>query len=833
MENYSFGHSGNFMLGYRLTLPERYSLGEDDYDELNALWAKALRDLPDGSVFFKQDIFTEDKFDTSKFPEKNFIQKSTKDYYNGMDFLNHVTNIFFIKKNEDINFSKLKNPFRPAVKKEFQEFDEKINSFIPAVNECISYLRNVRLKNNNRIVIEPLEKDYLNKYYELIFSGLNTNYKTEIKKEWSHIRIGNQYGSLLRFPHEQNFPEKFKTCIKDGEKTKDNYTFFKNYGDNFSFDLPFTHIYNQIAFIDKKDVHLNKLKKTNNQFRDYRRFDPGNQHWFDKTSEMILDLTENQSHTRLIRGYNSVIIFGKDEEELERRMNTTSERFKELDIIAERPYGDNLLAQYEFSYPLNASMFLDEHVYVATTEVFSSFLLNTGRYKNDSVGVLYNSRLDNTPVIVDLWDSAKKYMDSRSGVIITKTGGGKSFNTNHISAFALANNYRNVIIDLGGSYQKLAAIFPNDVAYISYNEGDNLGINPFELVDGEQVSADKIEELLDFIEVHFKRVDNRMNQQEKASLRRILDHYYDNFSTGHSLPHFVKNFIKYRKDLLPLLDIKKEFFDDDEFVLMMSEFVDNGLYSFLYNSETGLSYGAELYNKKLVVFELDKIRDNQLLVTLMLKVINTTIKRVIWRDKSTRGYVFLEEFAELLKWEGMLRQAEWLFQAIRKQEGALFLVLQTINQLPKDNPASLSIIDNCEVMFVLSGANYKAIQERFGLSTHALYQMESLENKYSDPVHPHSEVFIKRGKQFGVYRLEVPRKVFWAYQTEGLLNSVLMKIYNSDPDMTMEQAIDIIMEKEKIVIEWADVVKQENEDESKVGDYLITQFVEKTFKITA
>jgi hypothetical protein len=29
-------------------------LGEDDYDELNALWAKALRDLPDGSVFLNR-----------------------------------------------------------------------------------------------------------------------------------------------------------------------------------------------------------------------------------------------------------------------------------------------------------------------------------------------------------------------------------------------------------------------------------------------------------------------------------------------------------------------------------------------------------------------------------------------------------------------------------------------------------------------------------------------------------------------------------------------------------------------------------------------------------
>jgi hypothetical protein len=73
---------------------------------------------------------------------------------------------------------------------------------------------------------------------------------------------------------------------------------------------------------------------------------------------------------------------------------------------------------------------------------------------------------------------------------------------------------------------------------------------------------------------------------------------------------------------------------------MMGEFIDNGNYAFLYNSEKGISYGTDLYDKKLVVFELDKIKGNHLLVSLMLKVINTTIKNVIWRDKATRGYVF-------------------------------------------------------------------------------------------------------------------------------------------------------------------------------------------------
>lgn len=833
MENHSFSKSGNFMLGFRVTLPEKYSLGEDDYDELNSLWAKALRDLPDGSICFKQDLFLEDQLSTEDFPEANFIEKSTKVYYDGMKYLNHTCNIFFIKKNEDINFSRLKNPFRPPNVKEFKEFDSKIDAFIPAVNECVAYLNNIRLKNHNRILVEPLEKEYIDNYYQFINNGLNNDYNSEIQKDWAYIRVGNKYCTLLRFPHEENFPDKFNTCVKDGAMTKDPYVFYKNYGENFSFDLPFTHIYNQIAFIDKKDVHFNQLKKTNKQFRDFRRFDGSNQFWYDKTTKMINDLTENQSHIRLIRGYNNVIFFADTKEELERRVQLVSEKFKELDITGNRPFGDNLLAQYEFSYPLNASMFLDEHVYIATTEVFSSFILNTGRYKSDVSGVFYNSRLDNTPVKVDLWDAKKKYMKSRSGLIITKTGGGKSFNINHISSFALTHGYRNVIIDLGGSYSKLASIFPNDVAYVTYNEGDNLGINPFELGENESITTEKIEELVDFIEVHFKRLDGKMNAKEKAELRKLLDHYYSNISTGHSLPHFVKSFIEYREELITLLNIKKEFFDDDEFILMMSEFIDNGVYSFLYNSEKGVSYGAELYNKKLVVFELDKIRDNQLLVSLMLKVINTAIKKIIWRDKSTRGYVFLEEFAELLKWPGMLGQAEWLFQAIRKQEGSLFLVLQTINQLPENVPASQNIIDNSEVLFVLEGANYKDIQKRFGLSTHALYEMESLESNYNDPSHPYSEVFIKRGNKFGVYRLEVPKKVFWAYQTEGTLNAILMKIFELT-GRDMEQAINTMIEHEQAFKIWAgkEDQKKQNENE-KVGDEAIYEIVTKTLKISA
>ncbi|MCL1654924.1 DUF87 domain-containing protein [Elizabethkingia miricola] len=820
MQNSEYGHNGNFVLGYRLTLPTKFSLGEEDFDELNSTWAKALRDLPDGCIFFKQDIFTEEQFNASDFPTETTLQKETKIYFDKREYINHVCNIFFVRTNESLLFNRLKNPFRPPQKAKFEEYDEKINSFIPAVNEFVMFLSNLKLQGNASFEIEPLSQDYMRNYYTYLFSGMNTDYSTEIKVEWSQLRIGNKYSAILRFPNETKFPETFYSSVKDSEKSKDGFNFYKNNGENFSFDLPFEHIYNQVAFIDKKDIHTNNLRKVNRTSRDWRRFDSEIADTFDKTNVLLKEIKDNGDQQRFIRGYNSLIIFGNTPEELERRVNMASERFKNFDIVAVRAYGDNLIAQYEYSYPLNASLFINDHVYLSTTDVFSSFILNTGRYKNDEQGVFYTSRLDNTPIKVDLWDAKKKYMTSRSGLIITKTGGGKSFNINHISSFALSNGYRNVIIDLGGSYAKLASLYPNDVAYISYNEGENLGINPFQLhADDQGATVEKLEELIDFIEVHYKRTEGVMTQPEKASLRKILDLYYKNFSTGHSLPHFVKSFVAERKAILDMLDIKKEFFNDDEFVLMMGEFIDNGNYAFLYNSEKGISYGTDLYDKKLVVFELDKIKGNHLLVSLMLKVINTTIKNVIWRDKATRGYVFLEEFAELLKWDGMLAQAEWLFQAIRKQEGAIFPVLQTINQLPKDKAASQAIIDNCEVLIVLAGANYEAIQERFNLPTHALYLMRSMKNQQGDPKNPHTEVFIKRGDHFFVVRLEVPKYVFWAYQTEGLLNTILMKIYDLK-NCDMETAIYTMMQHEKFFKDWA--VGKKNET---VADSVITELV--------
>lgn len=802
MENYLFGQDGSFALGFRFYLPEKYSLGENDFDLLNDIWSKALRDLPIGTIFFKQDIFQEKKFDTSTFSNRNFLEHSTKNYFQGIDYLSQETNVFFVLPNSSIQLSKLKNPIRPPQKKMFEEFDDKIKNFITAVKQTIDYLSTVKLSGNNGFKIKALSRDYLDNYYDYINSGLNENYSVDIKNDWDCLRVGEQYATILKFQQENKFPDKLVSCRSDADFPSDKIKFFKNYGDNFSFDLGFTHIYNQIAVIDDNKHHYNNAKKNHEDLYKFRKFDKTNDYWAEQTGEMLKEMAKHSDTERIIRGHNNIVIFANSEQELRNRVDIVSERFKDIDLKADRPFGDNLTAIYEYSYPLNSHLFVDEHYYVANLEMFSAFLICTGKFNDDREGLRLNSRLKGMiPVTVDIWDEDKVNVFARNFFILAPTGSGKSFTGNHVISHYYSDGAKQVIIDLGGSYRKLEALFPNDIAYITYKEGDNLGVNPFELGKNEELTTSKIDELVEFIGVHFRR-EGVISEQERAVLRKIVELYYKNIKVGHSLPSFIKSFIIDKEEIIEHLEIQKEFFNADEFVLLMGEFVDGGAYSFLYDDKKE-SFGTELYDKNIIVFELDAIRGNKLLLTIMLQLISTTIDKMVWNDKSTRGVILFDEVAEQLKWDGMLRRIQWFYQAIRKQNGSIGIILQSISQLP-DNELSNAIIENTQILYVLGSKDYKAIQNRFGLSDHAFYQMSSIKSSFSGD-RKYSEFFLLRGDKHQVYRLEVPQQVYWAYQTEGAMNDLLLKIYEEVNNM--ELAIHIMIENQSKFEDLRDSIK--------------------------
>lgn len=777
-------NNGVFGIAYKLDLPEKYSLGKEDYIDLNNYWNVALKDLPVNTVFYKQDIFLEKKFNTDNFPNENYLQNDTKTFYNNQNYLKHDCYLFFILPNQSINNKNLINPFARVSKKVFEDFDTNIERFCESVDSVILTLRNLKLKGGNKLKINAFSEKELINYYDLYFNLFETNFVSDMQFSNSHVNIGNKYASLICNLDESKLPDELNTIIKDRTLTNDKAVFFKNYGENFGFNLDFSHIYNQIVVIDDNRKHLNALKIRNTKLHKMQGFDTSNKLYAKLTDEIIEDITNNFESVRLIRGHNNIIVIGNDKETVSKNVLKVTDAFRDIDIIPYVPTGNYLIALFNNSFPFYTQYLTDKQFYVASLEIFCSFIFNTSEYKNDDLGVLFNSRVSNIPVKVDVWDKKKENIKARNFMILAPTGEGKSVLANHIVRHYLENDTKIVIVDLGGSYKKLSALYPNDTIYVTYKEGDSIPINPFELFDNEVLDTDKIEKLVIFVANHYKR-DSDISEVEKASLRKIIEFYYQSNATDHSMISFI-SFVKDKKEiLLNELSINKEFFNIEEFLHLMSEFIDNGIYSFLYKKNKSI-IDSNIKNKSIIIFELDAVRANPLLLTIMLNLVDTTINEVIWKDKSKRGFIFYDEVAEQLKWGNVHRNIGYSFQAIRKHEGSIGIILQSESQLPK-NEISEAMIENTQVLYVLGAKNYKSIQNRFNLSEHAYYQMSSIDSNFSAKT-PYSELFIMRGNKHQVYRLILPKKVYWAYQTEGQKNEELLEIYEETKDM--EKAIN-------------------------------------------
>lgn len=767
--------NGVFGVAYKLELPEKYSMGEQDYISLNEYWNKALKDLPIGTIFYKQDVFLKEKFDTSNFRNTNFLENATARHYNGMDYINHDCYLFFLLPSQEVINESLTNPFKKLDKKIFEGYDGKMNAFIESVLETVQYLNSVKLQGGNRLIISEMNDYLLKEYYDLYFNLFDDEKISDRFFNTNNINIGTKYASMICMLDENKLPETLATHRKDKYLSNDKTVFFKNYGENFSFDLEFSHIYNQICIIDDNRKHLDDLRKRNDQLHKSSSFDKQNVHFAKVTDDIITDIVQNIDNIRIVRGHNNIIIIADTEEELARNVLKANEQFRDIDIKPYVPTGNYLNALFNNSFPFFTQYLTENQLYIASLEIFCSFLNNTGNYKNDNNGILYNSRLSNIPVYLDTWDEKKKNINARNFFILSPTGFGKSFNANHIISSYYSQGVKTVIVDLGGSYKKLAALFPNDTAYITYEQGKSIGVNPFNI---QEITTEKLEELVEFIGVHYKR-GGEVSEMEKTSLRKLVEAYYNSSYSDYSLPDFVL-FIKESVDILEKLEIKDEFFNREEFLHLMSEFVGSGAYAFLYKkSEKDL--GEDIKDKKIIVFELDQARENQLLLTVMLQLVSTTINKVIWNDKSTRGIVLFDEVAEQLQWDGVLRRIQYFYQAIRKQNGAIGIILQSESQLP-ESPLSKSIVENTQVLYVLNAKDYRSLQNRFGLSEHAYYQLCSIQSNFSAK-RPYSEIFIMRGNVHQVYRLEVPKQVYWAYQTEGADNQKLLNMYNECGNM--------------------------------------------------
>ena len=773
-----FASNGNFVMGYKLQLPEVYSLSEKDFEDLHHNWFQALKSLPSGMVVHKQDIYQKTHFSGENLPRVSFLERATYNYFKGRQGLHHDSYLFFIwPKNKGLNKSKYVNPFKKVPVQLLNESDENIQRVNNAVTDAVGFLN-----NSHSLRAYSLDEEELQHITNQYFNGFNDGFDTDIVLGSKDIQIGHHYFDVLGITNELCFGDQVQTSKNNDDFTSDDFVFHQGFIDGLGLQLNENHIINQIIYLDDKHKWRKVLEKRKEELSKSSNFGTQNKVVHDKITH-ILDEINLDDTARIIRGHLNVIFWSDKQEDLKRIGSQIKTEFKELDMIPYMPRGEERKHYFLNSYCCHASNFADEDLYVSDLKHALCLLINNTNYRTDATGIIFNDRQHNIPVLKDVWDEKKHRIKARNFAIFAPTGEGKSFLANNILRQYFEMGVRLVIIDLGGSYTKFAKLYPDDHLVLRYEQGKNLGINPFYISTTEAITAERLEDLTVFL-LELYASGTAVSKAQEVALKKILKSYYDTILQGHSLGDFYSYIVDKQEVLLQELRIDEAYFNITNFLHIMSEYVEDGLYSFLFEVNEDQSYKIE--DKRLIVFELDEVKDNKEVLSVMLKLIKSAIQRTIWRNRAEKGIILFDEFAKQLKFDNVLESVEFYYQAIRKQNGAIGIILQSINQLPT-NSTSASILENTQVIYSLRNEKgYDELVRRLHFSTHDLNQLKSIKNDLKGK-RKYTEIFIKIGKESNIFRLEVPPVVYAAYLTDGTENEAIMKMYEASGQM--EQAI--------------------------------------------
>jgi conjugation system TraG family ATPase len=253
-------------------------------------------------------------------------------------------------------------------------------------------------------------------------------------------------------------------------------------------------------------------------------------------------------------------------------------------------------------------------------------------------------------------------------------------------------------------------------------------------------------------------------------LSNALTGYYEHLDQFPNVFPCFNTFYEYLgKEYLQILKndrVKEKDFDIDNFLYVLNPYYKGGEFDYLLNATEHL----DLLNERLVVFEIDSIKDHPILFPAVTLIIMEVFISKMRKLKGNRKMILIEECWKAIAKEGMAEYIKYLFKTVRKFFGEAVVVTQEVEDIISSPIVKQAIINNSDCKILLDQSKYQnkfdQIQELLGLTELEKSQILSM-NKANDPKRKYKEVFISLGGQYSkVYRTEVSLEEYLAYTTE-------------------------------------------------------------------
>jgi conjugation system TraG family ATPase len=765
---------GDVTIAYEATLPELFTLSDNEYEAFHQSLIKAIKVLPKHSVFHKQDWFTEAKYkaDFTK-EDKSFLTRSSERFFNERPYLDHQCYIFITKKplNRKVGSSLFSNLLRRSIVPEETLKPQLVQDFLDATGQFERILVDSGFVQLRRLKDEELNSNKSKAGIVERYLNLQSDHNLTIKDiSFSEgIRIGNDYCQLYTLADAQDLPSYCGSRINYDKYSTDKTKFSVGFASPLGQLLSCNHIYNQYIFIDDAAKTIQKLESKRLRLQSLSAYSRENAISRDATNDF---LNEAISQQRLpVKAHFNLLIWTDEKERLKDLKNLVSSALAQMDAVPKHEV-DGAPQIFWAGIPGNAGDFPMNDTFDTFAEQACCFLNLETSYRSSisPTGIRLGDRLTGKPVHVDISDEPMKrgIVTNRNKFILGPSGSGKSFFTNHMVRSYYEQGTHVVLVDVGHSYKGLCGMVNG--YYFTYDEKNPIRFNPFYKGEGDVLDTEKKESIKTLLLALWKKDNETFNRSEYVALSNALQLYYDSLQKNPNIFPCFNSFYEFLQttfvEVLKEDKVKEKDFDVSNFLYVLCPYYKGGEFDYLLNATENL----DLLKERFIVFELDNIKDHPILFPVVTIIIMEVFISKMRKLKGVRKMILIEEAWKAIAKEGMAEYIKYLFKTVRKFFGEAIVVTQEVEDIISSPVVKQAIINNSDCKILLDQSKYQnkfeQIQELLGLTEKEKALVLSI-NKANDPTKKYKEVFISLGGVLSrVYRTEVSLEEYLAYTTE-------------------------------------------------------------------
>jgi conjugation system TraG family ATPase len=767
--------SGDITVAYEATLPEIFTLSDQEYEAFHHALVKATRVLPTNTIFHKQDWFLRREF-AGLFDDKvlTFLSHCSERFFNERPFLDHTCYVMLTRKLNDRR--QATSLFSTLTKRNLVPVEalnaQKVQEFLDTAGHFERILQDSGFVKLRRIPDAELtgskyEVGLLEQYCFLQSKGTVPVVKDISFKDG--VTIGDDHCKLFALSDVEDMPSLCGSRINFDRYSTDKTKFSVGFASHLGQLLPCNHIYNQYIFIEDVQRTIRHLESKRLRLQSLSSYSRENAISRDATNDFLNEAIANQ---RLpVKAHFNVMVWTDNKKELKEIKTLVSSALAQMDASPKQET-DGAPQIFWAGLPGNEADFPINDTFDTFAEQATCFLNLETNYQSSvsPVGIRLGDRLTGKPVHVDISDEPMKkgVITNRNKFILGPSGSGKSFFTNHMVRSYYEQGTHIVLVDVGHSYRGLCDLVNG--YYFTYDESNPIKFNPFFIAHGDILHTEKKESIKTLLLALWKKDDETFNRSEYVALSISLQTYYKHLESHPDVFPCFDTFYEFLRDVFVNIlkddKVKEKDFDVENFLYVLRPYYKGGEFDYLLNARENL----DLLKERFIVFELDNIKDHPILFPVVTIIIMEVFISKMRKLKGVRKMILIEEAWKAIAKEGMAEYIKYLFKTVRKFFGEAIVVTQEVEDIISSPVVKQAIINNSDCKILLDQSKYQnkfdLIQQLLGLTEKEKGLVLSI-NKSNDPKRKYKEVFISLGGvQSKVYATEVSLEEYLAYTTE-------------------------------------------------------------------